>query len=159
MRSSSASDEQAQSQDAGHVPSGRNRTSGGVPLPKDCKACAGAQHLMDAFKRFTHSRDQSSTDITPGILAPAAQEAGPSSQAESSAAAAAATKTLAEPSTSSVDEAAQESYRLENCPPNSGQLGRSTWTFLHSMAAYYPGAHRACLGTLPAYTTLDRRGP
>lgn len=29
-----------------------------------------------------------------------------------------------------------DAYRQE--PPNSGQLGRSTWTYLHSLAAYYP---------------------
>mmetsp|Transcript_17701 Transcript_17701/g.43232 ORF Transcript_17701/g.43232 Transcript_17701/m.43232 type:complete len:204 (-) Transcript_17701:244-855(-) len=24
------------------------------------------------------------------------------------------------------------------CPPNAGELGRGTWTYLHSLAAYYP---------------------
>lgn len=27
------------------------------------------------------------------------------------------------------------------CPPDSGELGRSTWTYLHSLAAHYPVTH------------------
>eukprot|EP00798_Chlamydomonas_sp_ICE-L_P025585 gene25585-11238_t len=90
----------------------------GTPFPKDCKACPGYQNMLDGFRRFSKSSDTSSSD-NPGF--------GASSSTVSSAV----------PSVRSDDDDTDMPGGPE-CPPDTGEIGRAAWTFLHTTAAYYP---------------------
>lgn len=66
----------------------------------------------------------------------ATQKSGTKKSFAGAAAATATGAAAAAVKESSTESSMPESYR--DCPPDSEELGRSTWTFLHSVAATYP---------------------
>ncbi|KAF2995630.1 hypothetical protein E8E14_004687, partial [Neopestalotiopsis sp. 37M] len=100
-------------------PSGATTSSGALPpgvvLGKDgkpCRTCSSGS----AFKAFAKSSLKPSTTTT-------------NQNSSSTAAAAAAVATTGAAATLTIPR---------DCPPDVEQLGRSTWTLLHSIAATYP---------------------
>ena len=45
---------------------------------------------------------------------------------------------LAAPVSFAANNSSKGENKVVECPPGAGELGRSTWTFLHVMSAYYP---------------------
>ncbi len=62
-------------------------------------------------------------------------------------------------STATGDEHASSTEQRPQCPPDTAEIGRATWTFLHTTAAYYPDAPttsqqtlmRCMMGALPEF--------